>query len=117
MSNDTYERLNDIIMYILYSPLLLVTAYLETRDARWIRWNRRHGEADDTVLQEWEDLANEVGFNGFNSETDDWAKIVQKTKPNVDVSATRLEIRELKEQVKLLTEAVNALTEERQRPA
>lgn len=115
MANDTYERLNEIVMSILYFPLLLITALLETRDARWIRWNRRHGEADDTVLQEWEDLANEVGFNTNSafSETDEWAKAVHRTKPNVDVSATRLEIRELKEQVRLLTESVRALTEEK----
>lgn len=100
-------------MSIIYFPLLLVTSYLETRDARWIRWNRRHGEADDTVLQEWEDLAHEVGFDG-SDESDEWVVTVKKTKPNVDVTAAELGIRELKEQVRLLTETVKALTEEKQ---
>lgn len=97
-------------MSIIYFPLLLVTSYLETREARWIRWNRRHGEADDTVLQEWEDLAQEVGFDG-SDERDEWVVTVKKTKPNVDVTAAELGIRELKEQVRLLTETVKALTE------
>lgn len=99
-------------MSIIYFPLLLITAYLETRDARWIRWNRRHGEADDTVRQEWEDLAHEVGFDGLD-QSDEWVVAVGKTKPNVDVTAAELGIRELKEQVRQLTETVKALTEKR----
>lgn len=117
LSAKSYERLNDIVMSIIYFPLLLVTSYLETRDARWIRWNRRHGEADDTVLQEWEDLAHEVGFDGLD-ESDEWVATVKKTKPNVDVTAAELGIRELKEQVRQLTETVKALTEkQKQEPA
>lgn len=114
LSAKSYERLNDIVMSIIYFPLLLVTSYLETRDARWICWNRRHGEADDTVRQEWEDLAHEVGFNDLD-ESDEWVVTVKKTKPNVDVTAAELGIKELKEQVRQLTETVKALTEERQK--
>ncbi|EED19700.1 potassium ion channel Yvc1, putative [Talaromyces stipitatus ATCC 10500] len=114
LSTKSYERLNDIVMSIIYFPLLLVTSYLETRDARWIRWNRRHGEADDTIRQEWEDLAHEVGFDGLD-ESDEWVVTVKRTKPNVDVTAVELGIRELKEQVRQLTEAVKALMEEKEK--
>lgn len=113
MSPSKYERINDVVMSIIYFPLLLVTSFLETRDARWIQWNRRNGEADDTVHQEWEDMANEVGFN--LTEDDDWAKVVKETKPNVDVSAAVLEIKQLKEQVETLTESVKALMEEKKK--
>ncbi|KAH8694986.1 putative potassium ion channel Yvc1 [Talaromyces proteolyticus] len=112
MPSNTYERLNNYIMGVIYSPLLLITAYIEARDARQIRWNRHCGEADDTVHQEWEELAAEVSFDITG--TDDWGEIVQKTKPNVEVPTAVLEIRELKEQVRVLTESIQTL-EARQR--
>uniref|UniRef100_A0A093VE18 Calcium channel YVC1 n=1 Tax=Talaromyces marneffei PM1 TaxID=1077442 RepID=A0A093VE18_TALMA len=114
LSTKSYESLNDIVMSLIYFPLLLVTAFIETRDARWIRLNRSHGEADDTIRQEWEDLAHEVGFDGLD-QSDEWVVTVKKTKPNVDVTAAELGIRELKEQIRQLTETVKALTEEKQK--
>lgn len=107
MKPDIYERLNNYVMGVLYSPLLLITASIETRDARQIRWNRHCGEADDTIHQEWEELAAEVDFDVTGS--DDWGQIVHKTKPNVKVPTAVLEIRELKEQVRVLTESIRAL--------
>lgn len=105
-----YARLNDVVMSIIYFPLLLVTSFLEARSARRIRWNRRHGEADDTIRQEWEDSAHEVGFDCLD-ENDEWVVAVQKTKPNVDTTSTELGIRDLKLQIKQLTEMVQTLTE------
>lgn len=107
MRPDIYERLNNYVMGVLYFPLLIVTAAIETRDARRIRWNRHCGEADDTIHQEWEELAADVDFDVTGS--DDWRQIVHKTKPNVEVPTTVLEIRELKEQVRVLTESIRAL--------
>ncbi|EDN03271.1 conserved hypothetical protein [Histoplasma mississippiense (nom. inval.)] len=52
-----YERLNHYVMGIIYSPLLLITALIETLNARRIRLNRRLGEEDDDILQEWEEAA------------------------------------------------------------
>ena len=53
MSDKQYARLNDYVMGVLYSPLLLVTAYLETRTARTVRFNRKRNEADDDTIEEW----------------------------------------------------------------
>lgn len=114
MRPDIYERLNNYVMGVLYFPLLIVTAAIETRDARRIRWNRHCGEADDTVHQEWEELAADVDFDVTGG--DDWGQMVHKTKPNVEVPTTILEIRELKDQVRALTELVRAL-EARQEPS
>lgn len=94
MSNDRYERLNNYVMGVIYSPLLLVTAWLETRDARKIMGNRRLGESDDDENQEWERTGVEVDY-----EADGWAKRVEGSRPNVEVEAAVLEIRSLKEQV------------------
>lgn len=137
MPSHRYERLNHYIMGIIYSPLLLITAAIETRDARRIRWNRRRGEADDNVDHEWEELAAEVNMDlpGLTSasspsatpHTDDavtgsvppeeqeWIRLVEETKPNVGVSAAVAEIQVLKEQVRVLTEMVKALQEEKER--
>lgn len=113
MKSDTYERLNNYVMGVLYFPLLVITAFIETREARRIRWNRRIGEADDTTHQEWEELATEVDFDVTGS--DNWGQIVHKTKPNVEVSTAVLEIRELKEQVRVLTESIRALEARQER--
>lgn len=110
LSKESYERLNHYVMGIIYSPLLLITAWIETREARRIRRNRRRGEEDDTIQQEWEELAAEVDFDVAGT---DWEQAVQESKPNVEVSACVLEIRQLKEQVRTLMETVRLLAEEK----
>jgi hypothetical protein len=96
-------------MGIIYSPILLVTATLEVRDARRIRWNRRRGEEDDDEIQEWEHAAEEVGF-----EVDDtWKQTVQDTTPNVTLDSCSWELIQLREQIHALTETVRALAEEK----
>ncbi|KAF2200679.1 hypothetical protein GQ43DRAFT_395878 [Delitschia confertaspora ATCC 74209] len=89
-----YERLNDIIMGIIYSPLLLVTAYIETKQAYKVRSNRRRGEEDEDQVEEWEQLPDECDF-----ETDGWEKRVEASKPNVEFDAATLEVRKLREEV------------------
>ncbi|KAA8646454.1 putative potassium ion channel Yvc1 [Aspergillus tanneri] len=102
-----YAKLNEFVMGILYSPLLLVTAFLEVREARRIRWNRRRGEDDDDDVQEWEHAAEEVGF-----EVDDvWDQAVQNTAPVVTKDPCSLEIIHLREQIRELTESVRFLSE------
>jgi len=91
-------------MGILCSPLLLLTAYLETKQAHTVRKNRRHGESDEDTIQEWERIAGEVDFEG-----DGWAKKVGSTRPNVETDAAVLEIRELKGQMEELRKMVEAL--------
>jgi len=99
LSQEKYNRLNDYIMGFLYSPLLLVTALLETRQADRVKCNRRRGEEDDDVQQEWEQALDECDF-----EADGWDKKVQRTKPNVEFDTAVLEIRKLQQEVSGLKE-------------
>ena len=92
-----YERLNNYIMGIIYSPLLLITAYVETRQAHRVKYNRRRGESDEDKTEEWEQLEGECDF-----EADGWAKRVEGTKPNVETDLVVVEVRELREQVEAL---------------
>lgn len=59
--------------------------------------NRRLGESDDDENQEWERNGVEVDFEG-----DGWAKRVEGSRPNVEVEAAVLEVRQLREQVEEL---------------
>jgi major membrane immunogen (membrane-anchored lipoprotein) len=95
-------------MAVIYSPLLVVTAWVETRQAHQIRWNRRHGEEDDDCTQEWEHVAHEVDFD--LDET--WKEQVANTTPDIKVDSCTYEIRELKEQIKVLTEMVQGLAQQ-----
>ena len=90
-------------MGVLYSPLLLITAFLETRSAHSVRHNRRHGESDEDTTEEWEQMAGQVDF-----ESDGWAKKVEGTRPNVETDGAVVEIRELRRQVEELRKVVEA---------
>jgi hypothetical protein len=92
-----YERLNDYVMGFIYSPLLIVTAFLETRQAHKVKYNRKRGEEDDDQVHEWEQVLNECDF-----EADGWDKKVQATKPNVEFDTAVLETRLLREEVREL---------------
>jgi len=98
MPTSRYERLNNYVMGAIYSPLLLLTAFMETRDAHKVKYNRRHGEDDADESQEWEQ--NGCGEPDF--EADGWAKKVEGTKPNVETDAAVLEIRALKQEIEEL---------------
>lgn len=104
-----YANINDVIMAVIYSPLLLIVASLETREARRIRWNRRRGEEDDDDVQEWEHVAEEVDFDI----DDTWRQTVRESTPNVSIDTCTVEIIKLQQQVKELTETVRLLTNER----
>lgn len=104
-----YAKINDVVMTIIYSPLLLIVAFIETREARRIRWNRGRGEEDDDDVQEWEHVVEEVDFDL----DDAWRESVRESTPNVDVDRACLEIIQLQEQVRELTEAVKQLSDEK----
>ncbi|KAL2120141.1 hypothetical protein VTJ04DRAFT_4167 [Mycothermus thermophilus] len=104
MDKATYERVNDVVMGIVYSPLLLVSAYFETRWAREIRWNRARGEEDDDTVEEWEQLAGQVDF-----EADGWKKKCDEAKSKLDEDPTVEEVRKLREEVEQLKEVIAAL--------
>lgn len=100
-------------MGIIYSPLLLITASLEAREARRIRWNRRRGEDDDDDVQEWEHVAHEVDYDL----DDAWRVSVAETAPNVETDPCSLEVGKLKEQVAELSGLVKSLAEKGNREA
>lgn len=105
MNSARYERLNNYVMGIIYSPLLLITAAIEARDARVVRSNRRRGEEDDDTVEEWEQMEDHIDF-----ERDGWAKKVEISKPNVEVEAAVLEVRRLKDMVSELQVAIERLS-------
>ena len=94
LPTDRYERLNNAVMGALYSPLLLITAYIETKQAAHVKHNRRTGQEDDDVVEEWEQMMGEVDL-----EEEGWAKRCEDTKPNVETEAAVLEIRELRREI------------------
>ena len=81
-------------MGILYSPLLLITAYFESKQAEVVKLNRRRGEQDEDTTEEWEQMQGDIDFEG-----EGWSKRVDSTKPNVETEAAVLEVRELKKQL------------------
>lgn len=107
LSKPAYQRLNNAVMGIIYSPLLLVTALMETREAHLVKRNRRLGEADDDVVEEWE--RSDGPALGLDFEAEGWSKKVEATKPNVETDIAVLEIRDLKQRVKELTAMVEKL--------
>ncbi|KAI4251847.1 MAG: hypothetical protein LQ352_004614 [Teloschistes flavicans] len=106
MPTARYERLNNFVMGVIYSPLLLITSFIETRQAQRVKRNRRRGEEDEDVVEEWEQMDDDVDF-----EAEGWTKKVEATRPNVDTDAAVLEIRDLKEQVAELKRLVQNKSE------
>ncbi|MCJ1341205.1 hypothetical protein MMC09_006501 [Bachmanniomyces sp. S44760] len=111
LSRDQYERLNNSVMLVIYSPLLLITAYVETQAAYKVRHNRRHGEEDDDTTEEWEQFND---GNGIDFEGEGWTKKVEGTKPNVEIDVAVIEIRELREEMKALRVLVEGLKSEKE---
>ncbi|KAI1200667.1 hypothetical protein F5X97DRAFT_292535 [Nemania serpens] len=89
-----YERLNDIVMGIIYSPLLFCAAIFEVKTAKEVRRNRMRGDEDDDTIEEWEQMTDQ-----FDLEAEGWAKKVGESKANVEEDATALEIRQLRSEV------------------
>lgn len=105
MPKKQYERLNDIVMATIYSPLLLVAAVFEQQSAREIRANRARGDDDDDTVEEWEQMADQVDF-----EADGWQKTVDSAKTNLEVDQTILEVQQLRAEVEKLQSLVLDLT-------
>lgn len=107
MDSHRYERLNNYVMGVIYSPLLLVTAAFEASEAHRVRDNRKRGEEDDDTVEEWEELDSEIDYAA-----DGWDEKVRKTKPIVDVDADVVEIRGLRGEVEELKRMIRALSPE-----
>ncbi len=101
-----YERLNNAVMTTIYSPLLLITAWLESREARRIQQNQKRGLLDEDTMEEWEQMAD-----SFDPGCAGWKEKVEVTRPNIETDAAIVEVRELKAQVEELTVLVKGLKE------
>ncbi|KAG5926231.1 hypothetical protein E4U42_003506 [Claviceps africana] len=97
MPKRTYEIINDYVMAFIYSPLLLVSAFFETRAAHRIRHNRSRGDEDDDVVEEWEQMAHEIDM-----EAEGWTKTCDAVKPNMVDDPAVLEIRKLRSEIEEL---------------
>ncbi|KAK7955707.1 Calcium channel YVC1 [Apiospora aurea] len=100
----TYEWLNDVVMAIIYSPLLVCAAFFEVRNAKEIRSNRSRGEEDEDTTEEWEQMADQVDF-----EAEGWTKKVADCKSNVEEEPAVTEVRKLSEEVAKLKEMIEGL--------
>ncbi|KAL5596388.1 hypothetical protein BROUX41_006685 [Berkeleyomyces rouxiae] len=94
MPKARFEQLNDIVMAIIYSPVLLVAAWYETRVAHAIRHNRLHGEEDDDIMHEWEQLRDQMDMEG-----EGWAKKVAEAKSNVEEEPAVQEVKKLRREM------------------
>ena len=106
MRKDKYERINNYVMTFIYSPLLVLTAAFETRQAHVIRSNKRRGAEDEDECEEWEQLLDQCNF-----EADGWDRKVEATKPNVEQSAIS-ECKELRKEVAELKTVIEKVLRE-----
>ncbi|TFB04989.1 Calcium channel YVC1 [Trichoderma ghanense] len=111
MPKKSYEYLNDCVMGVLYSPLLFITAFFEIRTAYAIRRNRARGEADDDVVEEWEQLADEVDFGA-----EGWAKKCEAVKPNMEDDPAVVEVKKLRSELAGLKSMLAEISEHVQFP-
>ncbi|KAF4125403.1 Potassium ion channel Yvc1 [Geosmithia morbida] len=94
LPDDIYAQVNDIVMGIIYSPLLVVIGIYETRRAAHIRRNRARGDDDDNVQEEWEDGSVEVDF-----EAEGWAKTCEAVTPKIGQDPVLEEVKKLRSEI------------------
>lgn len=105
MPKAQYEKLNDIVMGFIYSPLLCITALLETRTARKVRFNRSRREEDDDTIEEWEQLEGDLDVEGTG-----WSKRVEESSPNVIQDANMVEFKKLRDEIAELKQMIREMT-------
>lgn len=109
MPRKQYAKLNDYVMAVIYSPLLLIAAWFEQRSAIRVKGNRQRGDDDDDTVEEWEQLNGEVDFEG-----EGWEKRVKGVVPNVESDEATCEVRELRKEVGELKELLLKLVGEKE---
>lgn len=109
VSKERYSKLNDMVMSVLYSPFMVIIAFVECKEAQRVSANRARGEADDDQVEEWEELQNEE-----DTEREQWSQKVFATIPDIEedrccqlVRALASEVEELKRVIGASPTAVN----------
>lgn len=97
MPKSSYAKLNDLVMGIVYSPFLVIIAWIESRSAHKVRANRAKGEEDDDETEEWEELQGEVDILGGG-----WEQKVAEGVPDVDNDPAVVEMLKLRSEIKEL---------------
>jgi hypothetical protein len=114
MPQKSYAQLNDYVMGFIYSPLLLVTAVMETRSAHRVKMNKRRGaeeeDDDDNVVEEWDEQEIQ---ELCDFESDGWEKKVEDSKPNVEIDMATSECRRLRKDVEELKGMLQQLLKEK----
>lgn len=106
MPQHQYAKLNDYVMAFLYSPLLIIAAWAETKSAKTVMRNRRNHEEDDDTIEEWEQMQVDLEGEG-------WVKTVDTVKPNVEDDAAVVEVRKLRRELDELKEMLSKLLDAR----
>ncbi|CCX05149.1 hypothetical protein FPQ18DRAFT_402306 [Pyronema domesticum] len=101
MSKRTYAWLNDKVMAVVYSPFMVLIAFVESREAKKVAANRAKGEADDDETEEWEELQGELDM-----EREGWNKKVLDTVPDVEEDRACQMVRRLQKEVEELKKIV-----------
>ena len=121
-----YERINDVVMAVIYAPLLVVTAALEQQVAKRVRGNRRKGEEDDDTTEEWEQIGWRPDADGHGvADTADgeggegdqrWCELVCATNPDVKTNQVLSQLRQLQADMAVLKEMLSAQGSQKSEP-
>jgi len=107
LPKDKYAKLNDWVMVVVYSPLLVIVAFLDSRAAGQVRANRARGGEDDDSTEEWEELQGEVDILG-----EDWEEKVAKGVPDVENEPAVVEIQQLRAEIDELRTLIKGIARE-----
>ncbi|PWW75084.1 hypothetical protein C7212DRAFT_352983 [Tuber magnatum] len=97
MERGRYQKLNDYVMTALYSPFMLLIAFLESREARRVSRNRSRGEQDDDAVEEWEEMEEDDILG------EGWSEKVEGTVTNIEEDPAILEIKDLRSHLDQVT--------------
>ena len=95
---------SDYVMATIYSPLLVMAAFFETKVAAEINANRQRGDEDDDTIEEWEQMNDQIDF-----EADGWNKTVDGAKSNLEQDPAVFEVQKLRDEVGHLKQMIEEM--------
>lgn len=104
MSKKNYAKLNNLVMGAVYSPFLVIIAWIECRSAHKVRANRAKGEEDDDETEEWEELQGELDILGGG-----WEQQVAEGVPDLDNNPAVVEVLKLRDEIEELRASIKQL--------